>query len=216
MSQVTNYIPHWCMMDQNNDKEWGCGWRSLQMLLSQLSILKDVWTLGFEVKEFTGDPELVLDYDKGEISMCDLSQTAPYFVNEAIKVGAKNVDFDMLMINNNEALKTVSGKLDQYFNSGDHPKTLALFGTGGNVACIGGFQKMGEVDMIYLIDPHGDSPEMDFDKCNGIGRGGQGWVSLKETVMYGNHIFNKSEDDFLGFNPALIVLFHNISVVDEN
>lgn len=213
MQNITNYVPHWCMMDSNMDAEWGCGWRSLQTLMSQLNILKDVWTLAFEVKEFTGDPEIILDYDDNQISMCDLSQTAPFFVNEAIKSGSKDADFDMFMINDLSALENVSQKLDQYFNSGDHSKTLGLFGTGGNVSCIGGFQKLGEVDMIYLIDPHGDSTEMDFENCHGIGRGGQGWVSLKETVMYGNHIFGKPENDFLSFNPALLVLFNNVKIL---
>lgn len=208
MQPITSYVPHWCMMDSNNDKEWGCGWRSLQTILSQFNIFKDIWSLALEVREFTGDPEIILDYDKMEISMCDLSQTAPYIVNEAVKLGNKQADFDMLMINNNSALNSVSSKLNQYFNTGDHPKVLGLIGTGGNVACICGYDN--QSGKIFLMDPHGDSPEMNFNHCNGIGRGGQGWVSLKETVMFGNHIFNKSEDDFLGFNPAIIVLFNNI------
>lgn len=212
MAQVTNYIPYWCMMDDVMDREWGCGWRSLQMLLSQLGIIKDIWTLAFDVKEFTNDPELILNYDDCEVSMCDLSQISPYFINEAIKNGAKDATFDMLMINNLESFNNISQKMNDYFNLENSNGTLALFGTGGNVACIGGFYKIDDDAMIYLIDPHGDSSEMDFENCNGIGRGGQGWISFKDTVMYGNHLFNKTDDEFLAFNPALVVLFHKITI----
>ena len=100
-------------------------------------------------------------------------------------------------------------------SGGNTPKVLGLFGTGGNVACIGGYQKLDDKHMIYLIDPHGDSPEMDFEKCNGIGRGGQGWVDLKESIMYGNHIFKKTENEFLEFNPAIIVLFNGIDLTPK-
>lgn len=214
MSNLTNYVPHWCMMDQNMDKEWGCGWRSLQTILSQINVLNDVWTLAFELRAFTGDEEIVFDYDRGEISMADLSQLAPYFENVAKTQGHSNAGFQMLMINNLDALDNISNILNQYFN-GDGPKVLGLFGTGGNVACIGGYQKLDDKHMIYLIDPHGDSPEMDFEKCNGIGRGGQGWVDLKDSVMYGNHIFKKTENEFLEFNPAIIVLFNGIDLTPK-
>lgn len=211
MSNLTDYVPHWCMMDENMDKEWGCGWRSLQTLLSQIGIFNDIWTLAFELRAFTGDPEIVFDYDRKEISMADLSQISPYFVNVAINNGYTNANFDMLMINNLDALNNVSSKLNEYFN-GSNSKVLGLFGTGGNVACIGGYQKIDGKDMIYLVDPHGDSPEMNFESCNGIGRGGQGWVDLKESVLYGNHIFKKTDNDFLEFNPAIVVLFNNFEM----
>lgn len=212
MTNITNYIPHWCMMDEHMDAEWGCGWRSLQMLLSQLGVMNDVFTLAFEVRTFTGDPEILFDYDKDEVSMADLSQIAPYFVDVATKQGNTSANFDMLMINNLDALNSIINKLNEYYNTDGHPKTIGLFGTGGNVACIAGYQKIDDKHMIYLIDPHGDSPEMNFEHCSGIGRGGQGWVDLKENVLYGNHIFKKSDNEFLEFNPAIIVLFHNINV----
>ena len=204
------------MMDGNTDKEWGCGWRSLQTLLSQIGIFNDVWTLAFELRAFTGDPDIVFDYDRGEISMADLSQISPYFVNIAINNGYTNANFDMLMINNLEALNNITSKLNAYYNNEGNTKILGLFGTGGNVACIAGYQKMDDKDMIYLIDPHGDSPEMNFENCDGIGRGGQGWVDLKESVLFGNHIFKKTDNDFLEFNPAIIVLFNNFNVETEN
>lgn len=198
------------MMDENMDKEWGCGWRSLQTLLSQIGINNDVWTLAFELRAFTQDPEIIFDYDSGEISMADLSQIAPYFVDTAIKSGFTNANFDMLMINDLNAMENIATLLQNHYNN-KSSKILGLIGTGGNVACIGGYHKLGDKHMIYLIDPHGDSPVMDFSKCNGIGRGGQGWVDMKNTVMFGNHIFNKEENDFLGFNPTIVVLFNDIT-----
>lgn len=212
MSRITNYVPHWCMMDDINDKEWGCGWRSLQTMLSQLNIFKDVFTLGFEVKTFTNDPELVIDFDKPEISMADMSQLAPYFVSVAQTNGSLSANFDLLMVNNLEMVKKASQLLNTYFNE-SKSNVFAMIGTGGNVGLIGGYKHENNKDMVYLIDPHVNDFNSDFGDCNGIGRGGQGWVDFKETVLYGQSILGMDDDTFLSYSPALIATFNNIMTI---
>ena len=199
------------MMDGIMDREWGCGWRSLQTLLSQISVHNDIWTLGFDVKSFTQDPELIIDFDKPEISMSDMSQLAPYYVSIANKQGSEKPDFNMLMINTLDSIKMVSHHLNKHFNV-DKNQVLSMIGTGGNVALIGGYQNIDSRDMIYLIDPHVNNPNDDFNTCRGIGRGGQGWVDLKETVLYGMEILGKGPTNFLDYSPAIIVIFSDIKL----
>lgn len=86
MSYLSNFTPHWCATEGVDDFDWGCGWRSLQTIMTQLGIVKDIWTLAFEVKEFTQDPELIIDFDTMTVSMADMSLLAPYFVDQAEKM----------------------------------------------------------------------------------------------------------------------------------
>jgi len=211
MDHITNYLPHWCMMDGIMDKDWGCGWRSLQTLLSQLNIYQDVFTIAFDVKLYTDDPELIIDYDKPEISMSDISQLAPYYVSVANSNGSTSANFDMFMVDTLASIDKSSEILNAYFNESHH-KNLVMIGTGGNVSLVGGFKREGESNMIYLIDPHVDNEYDNFGDCKGIGRGGQGWVDLKSTVLYGKELLGKSESDFLAFSPAILVTFTNVKL----
>lgn len=213
MSHLTNYMPYWCDMDQFSDNEWGCGWRSLQILMSQLGQVEDVMTLANNVKTFTGDEEIVIDFkdENVVISMADLSQLAPYFEDYLKKNGHVSANFDMLMINDVASAKTVCQRLHQHFNV-NGKKNLCLIGSGGNVGLICGIDGEDEKSITYLIDPHSTGGNFNFNSLNVVGAGGQGWYPLWNFITYGHEQLGKSPTDYLEYSPAIVVIFNDVNL----
>lgn len=207
MEHLVNFEPQWCCQDDFYDFEWGCGWRSLQTILTQLGIKKDIWTIAFEVKDFTQDEELLIDYDNQIISMADMSLTVSYFVDQAKSIGMAepNADFDLLMISNLDQIQQLTEKLNNHFNI-KKSKTLVMIATGGNIGLVAGYkydEAVGD-NMIFLFDPHSKRNRVT------IGVGGIGWVSLIDTILNGQKQMNKSANDFLEINPATFAFMNGI------
>jgi hypothetical protein len=212
MNHLVNFTPHWCCEDDFYDLDWGCGWRSLQTILTQIGINKDVWTLAFEVKDFTQDDELLIDFDNQVISMADMSLIISYFVDQAKSIGMaeQNADFDLLMISKPTDFNKIMDKLNDHFNV-KKSKTLVMIATGGNIGLIAGYKlDTYGANMIFLFDPHSKNRSQAK-----IGVGGIGWVSLSDTILSGQKEMGRSVVDFLELNPPTFGFVNGVVTLSD-
>lgn len=191
---LTNYTPKHYFSDNINDKGWGCGWRCIQMLLSQYDIEKDIFTIAEEVKTLLGE-EIVIDKKNTKISMADTYWIIMYISSIYQQMGIETTDVEMYTLQTMANLNDLFMKLQQHFLS---QNSLVVVTAGGATALISGIQPSENGFDVYLVDPHIEHKEQNFDELVEFGKGGRGWINIRDVVLKGkNEIGIEDDNEFL-------------------
>lgn len=209
-SIITNYKPHYYNCDGINDTDWGCGWRCIQMLLSQLNTEKDLFTIALETQELTGDP-FSIDFDNNKINMADTSWVMLYICDQAQKIGFDDAKFDMLTLQTTDDIPNLYQKLQEHFLT---ETSLVVVSASGATSLIAGVRSTDSLFDVYLVDPHlrvSDNEQPNFDVLQGFGKGGRGWINISEIIYKGkNDIGIEDDNEFLENSSCLFGFFQGI------
>lgn len=191
---LTNYTPKHYFSDNIDDKGWGCGWRCIQMLLSQYDIKKDIFTIAEEVKTLLGE-EIQIDKENTKISMADTYWIIMYISSIYQQMGIDTTDVEMYTIQSMNNLNDLFMKLQQHFMT---QNSLVVVTAGGATALISGVQPSENGFDVYLVDPHVEDKEQNFDELQEFGKGGRGWINIRDVVLKGkNEIGIEDDNEFL-------------------
>jgi len=207
MEIITNYTPKFYFQDELDDSGWGCGWRCIQMLLSQLGIDKDIFTIAFEVSELIGEG-VNIDFDNRKINMADTYWILLYMCNVCHMMGASEANMEMFTVESTTMLNELSERLQTHFLT---QKSLVVVTAGGATALISGIKsnESGSFD-VYLIDPHTSSLDVNFEELKGFGKGGRGWIDIRDIILKGmDEIGIDNDDEFLVNSSCLFGFLQN-------
>jgi hypothetical protein len=208
---ITNYKPYYYGCDGINDTDWGCGWRCIQMLLSQLKIEKDLFTIAFETQELIGDP-FTIDIENSKIHMADTYWIMLYTCDQVQKIGFDDAKFDMLTLQNTNEIPDLYQKLQEHFLTENN---LVVVTASGATSLIAGVRSADSLFEVYLVDPHvqvtGNEQQPNFDVLNGFGKGGRGWININEIILKGkNEIGIEDDNEFLENSSCLFGFFQGV------
>ncbi len=208
---INNYTPYYYGCDGINDTNWGCGWRCIQMLLSQFGVEKDILTIAFETQDIVGE-QFAIDVDSKKIHLADTTWIMLYVTNQAHQIGFDNVKFEMCTIQNMSDLPELYQKLQEHFLT---ETSMVVVTAGCATSLIAGIRVSDHVFDVYLVDPHvqinanGEIPV--FDELKGFGKGGKGWINIKDIILNGKEEIGIQDDnEFLSNSSCLFGLFQNI------
>ena len=209
MTQIlTNYRPYYYRIDDINDTGWGCGWRCIQMLLSQISQTEfNIFTIAKEVEKLTKD-NVRLDLENQKIGMADTYWIMLYVTDYYQRHGKLTTKFTMLTINSIRLLNELYETLQYHFVEQD---TLVVVSAGGATGLLAGVRpsRDGTTFEVYLIDPH-MSPGQSFNELVGFGDGGRGWIDIKDIILKGMlEIGLDDPDEFLENSSCLFGFIQN-------
>lgn len=201
---LTNYIAKHYFDDNMNDNGWGCGWRCIQMLLSHLGINKDIFTIASETNEILGEHFKIDKYNK-KIDMADTTTIMLYVSMVFKSIGVESTDIDMYHLTNTWKLSELFEKIQTHFAT---TQTLIVVTAGGATALIGGVRKLDEDPFeVYLIDPHVQSKDQNFDELKEFGKGGRGWINIKDIILKGKKEIGIDDDNEFLMNSSCLFGF---------
>lgn len=191
---LTNYTPKHYFSDGVNDKGWGCGWRCIQMLLSQYGIEKDIFTIAEEVKLLLGD-DVTIDYENKKINMADTYWITMYISSVYHQMGFNTTDVDMFTVATMGLLNDLFIMLQTHFLT---QNSLVVVTAGGASALISGVRPVENGFEVYLVDPHIETPDQNFEELKEFGKGGRGWINIRDVILKGkNEIGIVDDNEFL-------------------
>jgi hypothetical protein len=199
---ITNYTPKTYFQDNINDAVWGCGWRCIQMLLSQFGVDKDIFTIAKEVQDLLGE-NVGIDTENQRIHMADLSWIMLYVSSQYQQMGIES-NIDMLTIENISMINSLYEKLQNHFIT---QSTLVGVTAGGATALIAGVRQCDNLFEVYLIDPHVDSLEQNFEVLQGFGKGGRGWINIRDVILKGKDEIGIVDDNEFLMNSSCLFGF---------
>jgi hypothetical protein len=201
---LTNYIVKHYFDDNIDDSGWGCGWRCIQMLLSHLGIEKNIFTIATEINEMLGE-DFKIDNDNKKIDMADTT-TIMLYVSMTFKLlGAESTDINMYHLTNTCKLPELFEKIKTHFAT---TQTLIVVTAGGATALIGGIRKIDEEPFeVYLVDPHVQSKEQNFEELKQFGKGGRGWININDIVLKGKDEIGIEDDNEFLMNSSCLFGF---------
>ena len=203
---INNYTPKHYFEDGVNDAVWGCGWRCIQMLLSQIDITKDIFTIAQEVQELLGE-DVGIDVTNQKIHMADLSWIMLYMSNIYSSFGL-TCDIDMFTIASMSMINTLYEKIQVHLTN---QNTLIGITAGGATALIAGIRESSDLFEVYLVDPHVNSLEQDFEILQGFGQGGRGWINIRDIILKGKDEIGIVDDNEFLMNSSCLFGFVIIS-----
>lgn len=202
---ITNYTFKTYFQDNINDAVWGCGWRCIQMLLSQIGIEKDIFTIAKEVQELLGE-NVGIDIKNQKIHMADLSWIMLYISNQYQQMGIE-IDINMLTIENTSQINVLFEKIQNHLIT---QSTLIGVTAGGATALIADIRINEELFDVYLIDPHVSSLEQDIETLKGFGEGGRGWINIRDVILKGKDEIGIEDDNEFLLNSSCLFGFLNV------
>jgi hypothetical protein len=201
---LTNYTLKHYFDDDINDSGWGCGWRCIQMLLSHLGIEKDIFTIAKEANEILGE-NFKIDTVNKKIDMAETT-TIMLYVSMAFKsIGAESTDIDFHHLTNMCNLPELFHKLQMHFA---RTQTLVVVTASGATALIAGIRKIDKQHFeVYLVDPHIQTKEQNFEELKGFGKGGRGWINIRNIILAGKDEIGINDDDEFLMNSSCLFGF---------
>jgi hypothetical protein len=194
MSAIKNYKAYWYNCDNIEDYGWGCGWRCIQMLLSQYHANNDIFTIGREVKLDIYHQLQIND----KLPFMDITWIGKYMKKY------ENT-YKIYTINNINQINEFVSKLETYFTNYNK---LVVVVSSGAISLIGGVKRIGKKTYVYLIDPHVWYKTDRFPSLIGFGNGGKGWTDLDNILYKGIDVLNISEKLFIELNePSFLFLY---------
>ena len=209
---LTNYIPKYYFQDDLDDSGWGCGWRCIQMLLSQIDINKNIFDIAYEIKDIVGE-DISIDLDSKKINMADIYWIMLYMSGVGHQLGHTDTEFEMFTIENMSQINNLYDKLQMHFLL---QKSLVVVTAGGATALIAGVKPATDENLfdVYLVDPHTSSIDVDFNKLKGFGEGGRGWTNVRNVILKGKEkIGIEDDDEFLMNSSCLFGFLQNLTSV---
>lgn len=204
MEPISNYIHKYYYQDGINDQGWGCGWRCIQMLLSQLGINKDIFSIAQDVKEMVGD-NVNIDLVNKKINMADAYWIMLYVTNVYHQTGFVEADFEMFTIESMSMMDTLREKIELHLLVN---QTLITVTAGGATSLISGVKDNdnGTFD-IYLVDPHIQYEGEEYGDIKGFGKGGHGWINIRDVILKGKDEIGILDDDEFLVNSSCLFGF---------
>lgn len=188
-----------------NDDGWGCGWRCIQMLLSQFGIEKDIFTIAIETSQLLGE-EISIDFDNRKIVMADTSWIMLYVCHCLHQLELSSTEFNMYHLATKYMLPELLQTLTSHFRS---ETTLVTVTAGGATSLIAGVRPSltnSDTFDVYLVDPH--MPKHgDFDTLRGFGKGGRGWIDIKKIIYKGKEEIGILDDNEFLLNSSCLFGF---------
>lgn len=205
LNMINNYTIKHYFQDDINDAVWGCGWRCIQMLLSQVGIEKDIFIIAKDIEDLLGE-NVGIDIENQRIHMADPGWIMLYMSNIYHQMQL-NANFDMFTIESMSMINTLFEKLQNHFIT---QTTLITVTAGGATSLIADVRLCDNLFEIYLIDPHVDSLEQNFEVLQGFGKGGRGWINIRDVILKGKDEIGIVDDNEFLMNSSCLFGFLEI------
>lgn len=200
---ISNYTVKHYFQDNLNDSGWGCGWRCIQMLLSQYGIQKDIFTIAQETQQLLGE-DVGIDTENKRIHMADPGWIMLYVSNIYHQIGISTTDFSMFTLSSISNIDTLYEKLQIHFAS---QSSLVSVTAGGATSLIAGVKASDNLFEVYLVDPHTESINQNFEELKGFGKGGRGWINIRDVILKGKDEIGIIDDDEFLMNSSCLFGF---------
>ena len=123
------------------------------------------------------------------------------------QMGIETTDVEMYTLQTMGNLNDLFMKLQQHFLT---QNSLVIVTAGGATALISGIQPSENGFDVYLIDPHIEYKEQNFNELKEFGKGGRGWMNIRDVVLKGKNEIGIDDDNEFLMNSSCLFGFITI------